>query len=345
MRPPRLASMQRGDQRSTRFGERNGSWRHCTICAQLVLGIQRELLRETLLEVNYIGSAGHHLPSGQNYNRYAGDLLQHNGVFTGFYPYFGDITIAQTGANPIFNGGTVVVTHAFTSGFNLRASYTFGKAISDISALMDVTNRRLDRGLTSFDTAQKLVLVGVWAMPFFKGRTWSYRVLGGWELAGSTILQSGTPLTVGCSGYPRCDWNADGAGGDRPNAPLTRLQTSGWSRQQLLTGIVPASAFPIPALARHGWQSGDQYVPRPRICRNRLAALQEVCGHGAVCDQVTDGRLQRIQPRQRQQSCFAPEHLHVRPGHERINGTGVPGRAEGPVLTKSITWRNRCLGL
>ena len=212
-------------------------------------GIQRELLRETLLEVNYIGSAGHHLPSGQNYNRYAGDLLQHNGVFTGFYPYFGDITIAQTGANPIFNGGTVVVTHAFTSGFNLRASYTFGKAISDISALMDVTNRRLDRGLTSFDTAQKLVLVGVWAMPFFKGRTWSYRVLGGWELAGSTILQSGTPLTVGCSGYPRCDWNADGAGGDRPNAPLTRLQTSGWSRQQLLTGIVPASAFPIPALA------------------------------------------------------------------------------------------------
>jgi hypothetical protein len=203
--------------------------------------------------VNYIGSAGRHLSSGQNYNRYAGDLLQHNGVFTGFNPYFGGITIAQTGGNSIFNGGTVVVKRAFTRGLNLQASYTFGKAISDTGTLMDVANRRLDRGLTSFDSAQKLVLVGVWAMPFFKGTDWSHRVLGGWELSGSTILQSGTPLTVGCSGsYPRCDWNADGAGGDRPNAPLTPLPTSGWSRQQLLTGILPASAFPTPALGTNG---------------------------------------------------------------------------------------------
>jgi hypothetical protein len=118
---------------------------------------------------------------------------------------------------------------------------------------MDAANRHLERGPTSFDTAQKLVIVGVWEMPFFKGKTWSYRLLGGWQLAGSTILQSGSPLTVSCSGsYPRCDWNADGAGGDRPNAPLTPLQTSGWTRQQLLTGILPASAFPIPALGTDG---------------------------------------------------------------------------------------------
>lgn len=216
-------------------------------------GIQRELFRGTLLEVNYIGSAGHHLPSGQNYNRYTGDLLLHNGVFTGVNPYFGSVTIAQTGANSIFNGGTVVLRHAFSQGFNLQASYTFGKAISDTSTLMDAANRHLDRGLTSFDTSQKLVLVGVWAMPFFKGRTWSYRLLGGWELSGSTILQSGTPMTVGCSGsYPKCDWNADGASGDRPNAPLTPLQASGYSRQQLLSGIFPASAFPTPALGTDG---------------------------------------------------------------------------------------------
>jgi len=217
------------------------------------LGVQRELVGGTMLELNYIGSAGHHLSSGQNYNRYSGDLLLHNGVFTGVNPYFGGITIAQTGANSIFNGGTVVLRRAFSRGLHLQASYTFGRAISDTSTLMDAANRHLDRGVTSFDTSQKLVLMGVWAMPFFKGKTWSYRVLGGWELAGSTILQSGTPMTVGCSGsYPRCDWNADGAGGDRPNAPLTPLPTSGFSRQQLLTGIFPATAFPIPALGTDG---------------------------------------------------------------------------------------------
>jgi hypothetical protein len=217
------------------------------------VGVQRELVGGTMLEVNYMGSAGHHLSSGQNYNRYNGDLLLHNGVFTGVNPYFGAITIAQTGANSIFNGGTVVLRRAFSRGLNLQASYTFGRAISDTGTLMDAANRHLDRGVTAFDTTHKLVLVGVWAMPFFNGKNWSHRVLGGWELTGSTILQSGTPMTVGCSGsYPRCDWNADGAGGDRPNAPLTPLPTSGFSRQQLLTGIFPATAFPIPALGTDG---------------------------------------------------------------------------------------------
>src|SRR5262249_16483855 len=42
------------------------------------------------------------------------------------------------------------------------------------------------------------------------------------------------------------------AGGDRPNSPLTPLPASGFSRQQLLNGIFPASAFPIPALGTDG---------------------------------------------------------------------------------------------
>ena len=33
------------------------------------------------------------------------------------------------------------------------------------------------------------------------------------------------------------DYNADNTGGDRPNAPLTSVQTVGFSRQQFLTGL------------------------------------------------------------------------------------------------------------
>ena len=33
----------------------------------------------------------------------------------------------------------------------------------------------------------------------------------------------------------------------RPNAPATGVATSGWSRQQFLSGIFPVSLFPIPA--------------------------------------------------------------------------------------------------
>jgi hypothetical protein len=48
------------------------------------------------------------------------------------------------------------------------------------------------------------------------------------------------------------DYNADNTGGDRPNAPTTSLQTSGWTKQQFLNGIMPASAFPAPLPGQDG---------------------------------------------------------------------------------------------
>jgi hypothetical protein len=88
------------------------------------------------------------------------------------------------------------------------------------------------------------------------------RVLGGWELAGIAITDTGTPVTVTNGAAFRLDstktinlggdYNADGSGGDRPNAPLTVVPVSGFSRQQYLTGILPASAFVAPAPGTDG---------------------------------------------------------------------------------------------
>jgi hypothetical protein len=220
------------------------------------LGIQRELLSGTLLEVNYIGSAGHHLASTQDFNRFAGDLTK-NSVFTGLNPYFGSISIAESVSNSFYNGGTVLVKHSFGQGLMMQGSFTFGKAINQGDSFggtwQDVQNRQAERGLAGFDAPRKLALVGVWAIPFFKGTNWYNRVAGGWELSGSAILQSGLPMTVTTSGaYPRGDYNGDGNSTDRPNAPLTPLPTSGWSRLQFLTGIFPAAAFPTPVLGMSG---------------------------------------------------------------------------------------------
>ena len=77
-------------------------------------------------------------------------------------------------------------------------------------------------------------------------------MLGGWQLAGPAIFQSGYPFSVSNGSYPLGDYNADGSAGDRPNAPLTRLQSSDYSRQQYLNGIFPASAFPIPVKGTDG---------------------------------------------------------------------------------------------
>jgi hypothetical protein len=78
--------------------------------------------------------------------------------------------------------------------------------------------------------------------------------LGGWQVSGYGIFDNGMPFSVSSSGaYPNGDYNADGNTGDRPNAPLTPIQTSGFSRTQLLaTGIFTVSQFPVPTLGTNG---------------------------------------------------------------------------------------------
>ena len=216
------------------------------------LGVQREVSRGTIVEVNYIGTQGHHLINSQNYNRFVGDLLI-NGKFTGFNQSFSSITIRQSTSNSIYHAATVQVKRAFTRGITMQAAYTVGKAIDDTGTWQNVLNRRAERAVSTFDAPQKLSLVGLWEMPFFKGKTWSYRILGGWQLSGFAILQAGNPLTVTRGGsYPTGDYNADGTAGDRPNAPLTSIQSSGWDRQAYLSGIFKVTDFPRPAPATDG---------------------------------------------------------------------------------------------
>ena len=214
-------------------------------------GLQREVFRGTVVEANYIGAAGRHLINSQNQNRFAGDLL--DGRFDGFNPSFSTITIRSSTSNSFYSGGTLQVKRAFQRGFTLQGAFTFGKAIDDTGAAQNVANQRAERSLTSFDAARKLTLIALWEMPFFKGKTWAYRILGGWQLSGFTTLQGGTPNTVTRGGsYPAGDFNADNTAGDRPNAPLTDIKSSGWSRSEFLTGILKVTDFPRPAPGTDG---------------------------------------------------------------------------------------------
>lgn len=222
-------------------------------------GVQRALPAGVVAEINYLGSAGRHLLSTYNANRYVGDMLDN--LYHGLNPSFGNVRMVQTNSNSIYNGGTLRVNRSFRQGFMLQAAYTFGKAIADSdsgdlsNSFMDANQQRLDRAVTSFDTPQQLSIAGVWEIPFLRGnkQLWG-RLMGGWQLSGTLIAQKGLPLNiVNNAPWPRGDFNGDGVTGhDRPDAPSPALLRGGWSKSQLLAGVFRASDFPTPARGTNG---------------------------------------------------------------------------------------------
>lgn len=109
-------------------------------------------------------------------------------------------------------------------------------------------------GRSGYDVAHKLALVGLWELPFFRTASGLTRtMLGGWQLAGSAIFQTGSPINVtNSAAFPRGDFNADGNGGDRPNAPASDVKQGGWSQAEYLDGIFQAADFPAPAPGENG---------------------------------------------------------------------------------------------
>ncbi|HYW43196.1 MAG TPA: hypothetical protein VE959_10100 [Bryobacteraceae bacterium] len=248
------------------------------------LGIQREAARHTVLEMDFIGTAGHHLYNAVNINRFAGDLLT-SGQFHGYNPAFAAINMVSSTSNSIYNGLTASVKRQMANGFTIQGAYTFGRALSDTDSetatttWQDAWNRKVERSLANFDTQQRLTINGVWELPFFKkagGFGPVHAALGGWQLSGLASIDDGMPINIyNSAAFPNGDFNADGqTGGARPNAPAPGLQSGGWSRQQFLNGIFQVTKFPKPILARTETWGGTSIAapvsPRPiSRCRRR----------------------------------------------------------------------------
>jgi len=71
-------------------------------------------------------------------------------------------------------------------------------------------------GLAGCNAPHKLAIVGLWELPFFRGRR--HTLLAGWQSSGFAIFQSGTPNTVTIFGpLPRGDYNADNTAQQEPS--------------------------------------------------------------------------------------------------------------------------------
>ncbi len=140
------------------------------------------------------------------------------------------------------------VEKRFSKGFTFLAAYTMSKNLTNDTGagIEDPTYLRNERSLAEWDVFQRLVLSGIYELPFGKGKlvgkNWNRTmdaVFGGWQLNQITTFQGGFPLAL------------TSTSGVRPNrvSPVTPLSGSIASR---VNEYFDTAAFQIPAAFTYG---------------------------------------------------------------------------------------------
>jgi hypothetical protein len=207
------------------------------------LGLQREIFKDLLLEVAYVGNKGTKLAGFRNVNQRAVVINQATGAATAgarSFPTLGDIQFLENRVLSNYHSMQVRVEKRFSQGFTFLGSYTWGKALTEspdhlstsgAGAGFDVgtfrepqnpNNLKAERGLAEFDIKHRFVMSYVWELPFGQGRRYGSNagaladlLLGGWNVTGIHSFQSGLGLTAIQSGGGVLDLGGERRG--RPN--------------------------------------------------------------------------------------------------------------------------------
>jgi outer membrane receptor protein involved in Fe transport len=198
------------------------------------LSVERELAKNTTLEVNYIGTKGTHLLDRQNIAQPLGipaaDLAfcQANpGATTNNcptssrlpYPNFtGDYIDSVFGGYSDYNAMNVKFEHR-AADLAITGIYTYAKSLDDKSAAAGVGatgsgyqgfednhNPNRDYGPSDFDVNHRFVASYVYQLPVGRGKKFLGGVnraediaVGGWQLVGITTFQTGFPFAIGAT--------------------------------------------------------------------------------------------------------------------------------------------------
>ena len=201
-------------------------------------GIQYELPKFFVLEVNYVGSKGTRLELNglDDLNALPTTLLSRGQVLTdqwsaasgvplpfpGFtgtvaqalkpYPQF--TGIGQQFANfgtSMYNSMQVQLTRHFRNGLAILGAYTWSKAVGfndsaiDAETGADTFNRGLERSITRYHIPHFVKMTWIYELPIGPNKLLNVpgvagKILGGWQVTGNHQLRSGDPLSIGGGG-------------------------------------------------------------------------------------------------------------------------------------------------
>jgi outer membrane receptor protein involved in Fe transport len=234
------------------------------------LSVQRQLAKNTLLDVAYVGNHGVHLQGFLNANQRVVSTLGTSNVQRQYANWPSDITEAANEFWSNFNALQVRYEQRFVGGLTLLNSFTWEHSLDNASASLEGNTPSPQNGLNlAADYAQSdynLPLANVtslvYELPFGHSRQFlsgvsgpMNAIVGGWQISAINTSQSGTPFNLTYSPNstqqvsPQISATYRGANEYRPDLVSGKAITQGKGNRSANTGYVNyinLSAFVIP---------------------------------------------------------------------------------------------------
>jgi hypothetical protein len=218
--------------------------------AMFSLGIQHQLAQSVVAVVQYVGSTGWHQSDDRAINTLpltdaanpANPYDLREGVATGKlnanlyrqYPGFSGIQQEENTTNASYNSVQVGLRMENRHNLTVQLAYTYSHEIDqvtyDLNSVSNPFNTAYDRGSGALDRRHIFNANYIYSLPFFahSSNTLERTTLGGWQISGITVAQTGTPQPLNYNGVDTL--GLGGGTSNRPNKiapvsyPHTRLK-------------------------------------------------------------------------------------------------------------------------
>jgi hypothetical protein len=271
------------------------------------LTVQRELMKNTTLEVSYVGSHGVHIPVLTDFNQgstepvacdtNAADCLSQQARRP--IANFTNILTALPQGYLIYNSLQTKLERRYSNGIYLINSFTWSRAFNNASAdletfggdsaVVNLYNPAADRGPSSYDQPFNDTLSVIADLPFGRGRmfgqsapAWQQATLGGWQASAINVVTSGLPINLTYAPTSQVVVSSTSAAYSvRPNlvstAKAVYAPKSSWTKgASTLTGTLVASQVTVPTPSQYFGNSGRNSLRGPAFAQMDFALHKSV---------------------------------------------------------------------
>jgi hypothetical protein len=172
------------------------------------VAFQRQLPYSLTADIAYVGNRGVDLVMDVNTN--ASLVYGSGNAGRPQFAPFNRTGTSRTRSNEnksTYHSLQMKVDRRFQNGFMVTNSYTLGRArdyANENGGIGTPIDFELSWGRANYDRLHNYVLTGIYELPWGPGQRWMStgilgRIIGGWQLSGVFVAQSGVPLTITAS--------------------------------------------------------------------------------------------------------------------------------------------------